>query len=41
VLADGSYQQATAVVAAEMTTAPTIETLLGQLPSAGYSTVKE
>jgi|HubBroStandDraft_5_1064220.scaffolds.fasta_scaffold27587_3 hypothetical protein len=41
VLADGSYRQAAAAVAAEMATAPTIETLLGQLPSAGYSTVKE
>jgi hypothetical protein len=41
VLADGSYRQAAAAVAAEMAAAPTIETLLGQLPSAGYSTVKE
>jgi hypothetical protein len=41
VLADDSYRQAAAAVAAEMATAPTIETLLGQLPSAGYSTVKE
>jgi len=41
VLADGSYGQAAAAVAAEMATASTIETLLGQLPSAGYSTVKE
>jgi hypothetical protein len=41
VLADGSYRQAAAAVAAEMATAPTIETLLGQLPTAGYSAVKE
>jgi UDP:flavonoid glycosyltransferase YjiC (YdhE family) len=41
VLADGSYRQAAAAVAAEMAAAPTIETLLGQLPGAGYSTLKE
>lgn len=41
VLADGSYRQAAAAVAAEMATAPTIETLLGHLPSAGYPAVKE
>jgi UDP:flavonoid glycosyltransferase YjiC (YdhE family) len=41
VLANGSYRQAAAAVAAEMAAAPTIETLLGQLPSAGYSTVKK
>jgi len=37
VLADGSYRQAAAAVAAEMAAAPMIETLLGQLPGAGYS----
>lgn len=41
VLADGSCRRAAAAVAAEMAAAPTIETLLGQLPSARYSTVKE
>jgi hypothetical protein len=41
VLADASYRQAAAAVAAEMATAPTIETLLGHLPNAGYPTVKE
>jgi UDP-glucoronosyl and UDP-glucosyl transferase len=41
VLADHSYRRAAAAVAAEMATAPTIESLLGQLPIAGYSTVKE
>lgn len=40
VLADGSYRQAAAAVAAEMAAAPTVETLLGQLASAGYS-IKE
>jgi UDP:flavonoid glycosyltransferase YjiC (YdhE family) len=41
VLGDRSYRQAAAEVAAEMAAAPTIETLLEQLPSAGYSTAKE
>jgi hypothetical protein len=37
VLADDSYRQAAATIAAEMAAAPTIETLLGQLPGAEYS----
>jgi UDP:flavonoid glycosyltransferase YjiC (YdhE family) len=40
-LADGSYRQAAVAVAAEMATAPTIETLLEQLPGAGYPAVAE
>jgi hypothetical protein len=41
VLTDGSYRQVAAEIAAEMAAAPAIGTLLGQLSSAGYSTVKE
>jgi UDP:flavonoid glycosyltransferase YjiC (YdhE family) len=40
-LTNDSYRKAAATVAAEMATAPTIESLLGQVLSAGYPTVKE